>query len=149
MTIEMDKIFVRAPALGSNSSKKREVSKKQGLNRWIPDNLERFNYIITNPSKVQSYSVGIENGPMRTLHPGKILKFNGDFENNFEFWTGKLIAKGLIHISIEDLSKKKAEPKLVKEEPDKPRSGNACGCGRRLSPRNKNGVCLYCRKNKQ
>jgi len=152
MTIEMDKIFTELSTPYGRDQRKKHVKSdnKTGFNHWIPKDVERFNYVLTNPSKVQSYTVGLERGMTQTLHPGDTIKLRGDNSSNFEYWTGRLIVKGLIHLSIEDLSEKKEpkpEPEITVEKKEAPKKG-FCECGRRLSPMNKTGVCLYCRKKK-
>lgn len=166
MTLELDSILLRQRARGEMKNN-GVTGKSKGVNKWLPSkDIGSFNYVITNKSKVQSHIVGVVGGESYSLRPGKSIKFKGSFELRFEESTAKLITRGYLNLKIEDIVEKKKEVnkkeeqiETEKEEPNEevnnkkqekiePPKKGMCECGRKLSPMNKTGVCLYCRQKK-
>lgn len=116
--------------------------KNVGLNKWKPSgDIGFYKYILRNISKVQSFHVGIKGEPVRTLLPGQSVEFEGKEDLLFENGTARLISQGEVEI------------KVIQERPDpgyesftKSKFPICKMCGRKISPRNKNGICQVCRK---
>lgn len=145
MTLEMSNILINPRVVGGKEEKSTLENKDEGVNRWLPDrDLGKFNYVITNNSKIQTFTVGVLGGSSYSLRPGQTVTFEGSFDMKFDSWTAKLMTRRYVEIKIESVNEE-TKPKQKVQEEEAPKS-LLCACGRKLSPMNKTGVCLYCRK---
>lgn len=99
-------------------------------------NINSYKYILTNKSKTQSFLVGLENKALKGLAPLEKIEFEGKDNLKFEYWTAKLISQGEIGLKIE----------IQKQEEVREESNICKICGRKISPRNKNKICQFCRE---